>query len=35
LLAAIRALPEETFAYKGLAAFWAELEVWLASRSDI
>jgi hypothetical protein len=32
LLEAIRALPAQTFAYKGLAAFWPELEAWLTSR---
>ncbi len=30
---AIRALPAETFAYKGLGAFWPELEEWLQARS--
>jgi hypothetical protein len=34
LLSAIRALPAETFAYKGLAAFWPELEAWLMSRTS-
>jgi hypothetical protein len=33
LLSAIRALPPETFSYKGLAAFWPELEAWLMSRT--
>jgi len=33
LLSAIRGLPPETFAYKGLTAFWPELEAWLMSRT--
>lgn len=34
LLDAIRSLPAETFAYKGLAAFWPELEEWLSDLAD-
>jgi hypothetical protein len=31
LHAAIAALPPDTFAYKGLAAFWPELDAWLSA----